>query len=85
MSAHEQELATLRVQLLLQSTVYVMRSRREGKPLRMYAENISDERVVRDLDVFGLGKDRTLDQFWHHVGIDPLERRSTTERLWNCS
>lgn len=42
-----------------------------------HVDRATRELVTRDLDQYGLGNKRTLDQFWQFLGIDPLEMTIT--------
>lgn len=77
--------SVLRVQYLLQSTLYRPPwERKDGRPpVRFAPEDTTPEDVKVEAEVFGLGLERSLDAFWKHVGVDPVERLQDM-KLWCC-
>ena len=43
---------------------------------RLVPLDTKEERVKRELDVYGLGKERSLDDYWRFARIDPIHRKT---------
>ena len=83
----EQEAATKRIQLLLQTYDYILPSERKGQSLKRSVPDIPPAgeplAVRQDMSLYDLGVQRRLSSFWSFAGIDMYERRVNRSK-WPC-
>lgn len=82
---HTLDNSILRVQYFLQTTEYVPPWERKAgiKPKRHAPEFGTAPEATVDAEIYGLGKERTLQEFWAHCGINPIER-TQDPKVWCC-
>jgi hypothetical protein len=79
------ENSIMRVQYFLQTTHYLppWERKRGVLPTRHAPENGTPPEVTVESKAYGLGTERTLDDFWAFCGIDPIERVQNPS-VWCC-
>lgn len=53
---------------------YLLKVTKEGTTERLIPADTKEEHVIADLDKYGLGKERTLEDYFKFAGIDPVKR-----------
>jgi UDP-GlcNAc:polypeptide alpha-N-acetylglucosaminyltransferase len=71
---------TLHRDRALRRIQYLLNVTHKGTTNRVVPVDTKEEWVLKDLDKYGLGKERSLSEYYKWAGIDPVQR--TIENRW---